>query len=345
MPLPKALADLTKALRARTIFASPCECANAVPDPLAALAADAIDRLAKALEPLRTVAECWDEDGLDEDRPSWRRRWEAIHGAGSKPPEFENVELLYGRGGKRLLTLADALAARDALEADVIENTPAARGGAPEKSSHESVARLLRTLSTFIVSRDSFLDTLVGRIALPTGSIVRVDEEPAKVEPSLPMSAELFGAIWDVLNGSPSERPSASEESAFERRARTRLLDLMPGPELFPAPVDRASYDLAMRKAAKTKSPPVLAPSSVAQLDWNDAMASKGAWSPPREAPPADEAPKAPKEPKNRALTESDVLALAAALRRPRTHDDGCVPCVPLTGDALADALESMPWR
>ena len=87
----------------------------------------------------------------------------------------------------------------------------------------------------------------------PAAYVARIDAfvdvpPPGPLEPFLPMNAELFGAIWDILSGSPGPA-NAAEESAFERRARRRLLDLMPGPDSFPAAVDRASYDLAQGKA------------------------------------------------------------------------------------------------
>lgn len=66
-------------------------------------------RLRAALAPLDAIVAAWADNGLDEDRPDWRAR---EVGAG---PDFSEVELFSGRGGKRLLTLADAFAARDAL--------------------------------------------------------------------------------------------------------------------------------------------------------------------------------------------------------------------------------------
>ena len=60
----------------------------------------------KALEPLARIADAYDRNELDETRPEWFR--------GHAP---ETVELYAGRGGKRLLTLADCLEARRALDA------------------------------------------------------------------------------------------------------------------------------------------------------------------------------------------------------------------------------------
>lgn len=52
---------------------------------------------------LAAVADAYEQSNLDEHRPEW----------GKKAPE--DVELLAGRGGRTLLTLADAFAAREAL--------------------------------------------------------------------------------------------------------------------------------------------------------------------------------------------------------------------------------------
>jgi len=65
--------------------------------------------LRDALEPLKRIADAYDDDGLDEERPDWIRR-------GVSPPiEGRTVELFTGRGGRQLLTLQHAFAARAAL--------------------------------------------------------------------------------------------------------------------------------------------------------------------------------------------------------------------------------------
>jgi hypothetical protein len=56
-----------------------------------------------SLAKLASVADAYEQGNLDEHRPEW----------GEKCPE--DVELLAGRGGRTLLTLADAFAAREAL--------------------------------------------------------------------------------------------------------------------------------------------------------------------------------------------------------------------------------------
>jgi hypothetical protein len=63
-----------------------------------------IKTLTEALRPLAAIADAYDADELDEARPSW---------GGTDTPE--HVELFQGRGGRQLLTLADAFAAREAL--------------------------------------------------------------------------------------------------------------------------------------------------------------------------------------------------------------------------------------
>lgn len=66
-------------------------------------AAGRVSRLEAALTPLAAIADAFDANDLDEARPEWGTR------------QLDTVELLAGRGGKRLLTLADAFAARDVL--------------------------------------------------------------------------------------------------------------------------------------------------------------------------------------------------------------------------------------
>lgn len=73
---------------------------------------DAIEQLRAALRPLAAIADAWAANELDEDRPEWR-----ANGVGGSPP-FAEVELYSGRGGRRLLTLADAFVARGALAAE-----------------------------------------------------------------------------------------------------------------------------------------------------------------------------------------------------------------------------------
>ena len=55
----------------------------------------------------------------------------------------------------------------------------------------------------------------------PAAYVARIDAfvdvpPPGPLEPFLPMNAELFGAIWDVLSGSPGPA-NAAEESALEK--------------------------------------------------------------------------------------------------------------------------------
>lgn len=61
---------------------------------------DRIAELEARLAPLVVIADAHDASELDEHRPEWGERDPAT------------VELLAGRGGTRLLTLADCLAAR-----------------------------------------------------------------------------------------------------------------------------------------------------------------------------------------------------------------------------------------
>lgn len=66
-----------------------------------------IKALETALRPLAAIADEYDKDGLDEVRPDWVNR-----GVAKFNPQ---AELYSGRGGKQLLTLEDALNARDVL--------------------------------------------------------------------------------------------------------------------------------------------------------------------------------------------------------------------------------------
>ena len=61
-------------------------------------------RLREALVPLKLIADRYDDDGLDEARPSW---------GGCVPDEILMVQ---GRGGKTFLTLQQCFDARTALE-------------------------------------------------------------------------------------------------------------------------------------------------------------------------------------------------------------------------------------
>lgn len=66
-----------------------------------------INELEQALRPLANIADEYDADGLDECRPDWIKRGVRVFNG--------SVELYSGRGGKSLLTLNDALHARDIL--------------------------------------------------------------------------------------------------------------------------------------------------------------------------------------------------------------------------------------
>lgn len=77
---------------------------------------DPLDQLINALRPLVAVADAYDDNALDEARPAWTE---------NKFPNFtlamcrskdKDVELFNGRGGKPLIKLMDAFAAREALK-------------------------------------------------------------------------------------------------------------------------------------------------------------------------------------------------------------------------------------
>lgn len=69
--------------------------------------------LTVALAPLAMIANEYDTNNLDEERPQWRNGPLALESHVETP--FSEIELFSGRGGKRLLTLQDAFNARDAL--------------------------------------------------------------------------------------------------------------------------------------------------------------------------------------------------------------------------------------
>jgi len=66
---------------------------------------DRVSELLEAIRPLVLIADEYDNDGLDEARPSWVKS-----GVQKYSP---NQELYSGRGGKCLITLEQALHARD----------------------------------------------------------------------------------------------------------------------------------------------------------------------------------------------------------------------------------------
>jgi len=67
-----------------------------------------ITLLETALKPFADIADEYDQDGLDEARPSWIRNGKATFDS--------SAELYSGRGGKTLITLGDVLRARSALQ-------------------------------------------------------------------------------------------------------------------------------------------------------------------------------------------------------------------------------------
>lgn len=94
-------------------------------------AASLLERIAlleKALKPLADIADLYDADGLDECRPYWNK------------PNDADVELYSGRGGKELLYLRDALAARNALRGRPVvprKNQPSPYSSPPSKGKAE----------------------------------------------------------------------------------------------------------------------------------------------------------------------------------------------------------------
>jgi len=127
---------------------------------LSQLQVDALSRLA-------SVADAYDDDGLDEDRPEW-------HGEGDAA-DPEKVVILSGRGGRTLLTLADALAARRALREvqsneAAGEDAPAATGALQKRLSD---GEAMRSVSDRVKRNEAarrapeILATFVGVVEAP----------------------------------------------------------------------------------------------------------------------------------------------------------------------------------
>ena len=73
---------------------------------------DAAETLAAALKPLANIADAFDENELDDEA---RKHW-GLENEHTNQTPCHLIELFSGRGGRSLLTLADAMFARRALE-------------------------------------------------------------------------------------------------------------------------------------------------------------------------------------------------------------------------------------
>jgi hypothetical protein len=71
-------------------------------------AADRIEALTTALQPLVKIADAYDENELDDEA---RKHW--TYGTNDTP--HEDIEIYQGRGGRQLLTLKDCMVARAAI--------------------------------------------------------------------------------------------------------------------------------------------------------------------------------------------------------------------------------------
>lgn len=71
-----------------------------------------IDQLREQLRPLAAIADAYDANELDDEA---RRFW-GIENQHENDTPPDRIELYQGRGGRRLLTLADCFAARSALK-------------------------------------------------------------------------------------------------------------------------------------------------------------------------------------------------------------------------------------
>lgn len=84
-----------------------CACLISKPRPEDGFCPNKIEALRTALAPIVAIADAYDSSNLDEHRPEWETDLDAR--------DFSDIELVSGRGGKVLLTLADVLAIRAAL--------------------------------------------------------------------------------------------------------------------------------------------------------------------------------------------------------------------------------------
>lgn len=70
-----------------------------------------LEALRAAVRPLIKIADAYDDNALDDEA---RKHW-GVNDEFTDTVHPAEIELYTGRGGKRLLTLADCFAARDAL--------------------------------------------------------------------------------------------------------------------------------------------------------------------------------------------------------------------------------------
>ena len=92
-----------------------------IPIKIGTEAADEIERLRtivakleKVLSPLVKIADAYDDNALDDEA---RKFW-GINDERENKDDPATIELYTGRGGRRLLTLADCLSARDVTKAE-----------------------------------------------------------------------------------------------------------------------------------------------------------------------------------------------------------------------------------
>lgn len=70
------------------------------------------EAIKKALKPLADIADAFDANELDDEA---RKHWGSWSAPETNQTPHDQIELYTGRGGKRLLTLADCMLARDVL--------------------------------------------------------------------------------------------------------------------------------------------------------------------------------------------------------------------------------------
>jgi hypothetical protein len=106
---------------------------------------------AKVLAPLVAIADAYDDDDLDEARPEW---CEGID-------RDRKVELVQGRGGRTLLTLGQALEARDVLRASRAENS----GGRSRTTAYDLSITVPGLAEEWLLAGPADVDKLPGNIS------------------------------------------------------------------------------------------------------------------------------------------------------------------------------------
>lgn len=182
--------------------------------------------LLNALQPLVAIADAYDANELDEALPTW----------GSATPD--NIELYAGRGGKKLLTLADCLAARQVVrKSRTVEKHPPTQRNPWRLEIHEKVEqRYHGELATTTSPCSSFKVVAIKgdkKVVLfqnsqfdPFWCIIRGTREKS-LEDAQAKAIELHDAFGVHMNLSPKREQSEIEKlEAQKLEIETKLAAL-----------------------------------------------------------------------------------------------------------------------